>query len=158
MYAPTERHAPPATHQRHASLWQVKRRIYEHLAVWSLTAGLPQPQAPHGSILCLLGPPGVGKTSIGRSIANALGRKYERIALGGVSDATEIRGHRRTYVGAMPGLVVQALRRARSSNPVLVLDEIDKLGRDGRSDPTAALLEVLGRYICTLHSRCIAVA
>ena len=123
--------------REHFGLEKVKRRVYEHLAVLSLR------RDTKGPILCLVGPPGVGKTSLGKAVAAALGRSFERIALGGVSDAAEIRGHRRTYVGSMPGLVVQALRRAESSNPVLLLDEIDKVGRDGRSDPTAALLEVL---------------
>jgi ATP-dependent Lon protease len=121
----------------HHGLEKVKRRVYEHLAVLSLR------RDTRGPILCLVGPPGVGKTSLGRAVASALGRPFERISLGGVSDAAEVRGHRRTYVGSMPGLLVQAVRRAGVCNPVIMLDEIDKIGRDGRSDPTAALLEVL---------------
>jgi ATP-dependent Lon protease len=134
-------HARAVLDEDHYGLEQVKERILEFLAVRKLMRG--GPLEARGSIICFAGPPGVGKTSLGRSVAKALGREFERISVGGVRDESEIRGHRRTYIGAMPGVIIRAMRDAGSMNPLFMIDELDKMGADFRGDPASAMLEVL---------------
>jgi ATP-dependent Lon protease len=130
------KHAKQVLDAEHYGMQKIKNRILEYLAVLQLKGDMKSP------ILCFVGPPGIGKTSLGKSIAHAVGRKYVILSLGGLHDESEIRGHRKTYIGAMPVRIIQNLRKLKTSNPVMILDDIDKIGNEFRGDPSSALLEV----------------
>src|SRR5260221_6077439 len=137
------KNASKVLESEHFAIDKTKERILEYLSVMKMKKKAKKSDEAQPTILCFIGPPGVGKTSIGRSIAKALGRKFARVSLGGIRDEAEIRGHRRTYVGAMPGRIIQGIKNVGTKNTIFMLDEIDKLGTDYRGDPSSALLEIL---------------